>query len=167
MTDYPQSPSQDPEDRDGRTTNDLAKEAMEAMRMLQEKLRQEQAVQASAGLVTETTRLRFDVGGFSAPLIVTVVAEVTIGRSDSVANYTPEVDLTPYGAYRLGISRRHAIIRRQMGALYVIDLGSRNGTLLNGVKLEPQLPTILRDGDEILLGNLTLRLSFLSDEGER
>lgn len=165
MTDYPQPAPQNPEDHEGRTTNDLAKEAMEAMRMLQEKLRQEQSAQASAGIATETTYIKFDVSGFTAPLLVSVGAEVTIGRSDSVANYTPEVDLTPYGAYRLGISRRHAIIRRQMGALYVIDLGSRNGTLLNGIKLEPQLPTILRDGDEILLGNLTLRVTFLAAEG--
>ncbi len=161
MTDNPQNPPLLPES-EGRTTSDLAKEAMEAMRMLQEKLRQEQATHPSSeDDPTEITHLELDVADFSNPVVVVASAEITLGRSDAVANYVPEVDLTPYGAYRLGISRRHAIIRRQLGGFYVIDLGSRNGTLLNGSRLESQIPTVLKEGDEISLGNLNMRLTFI------
>ncbi len=47
------------------------------------------------------------------------------------------------------VSRRHALISRRGGACRVRDLGSTNGTFVNG---EPVLVADLRRGDELRLG---------------
>ena len=58
------------------------------------------------------------------------------------------------------ISRRHARIVVAGPAATIEDLGSRNGTVLGGQKVER--PTVLRDGDRIAVGDamLTFHLSF-------
>lgn len=49
------------------------------------------------------------------------------------------------------VSRRHAVIHRQGPCeLWLADLGSRNGTFLNGVKVV--VPTLLSDQDRIEIG---------------
>ena len=50
----------------------------------------------------------------------------------------------------LEVSRRHAQIRHEGGRFVIADLGSKNGTRVNGVPVTGATP--LRDGDEILLG---------------
>jgi pSer/pThr/pTyr-binding forkhead associated (FHA) protein len=56
------------------------------------------------------------------------------------------------------ISRLHAEIERRDGKYYLRDLDSKNGTYINGEKLEGQRE--LRDDDEIHIA-LAARLSFL------
>ncbi|MCZ6603194.1 MAG: FHA domain-containing protein [Planctomycetota bacterium] len=51
------------------------------------------------------------------------------------------------------ISRRHAEIGNRDGKLYVIDLGSRNGTYLNGRPLPKREEAPLKPGDTILFGS--------------
>ena len=53
-----------------------------------------------------------------------------------------------------GISRQHARVRSDNGRAWIEDLGSRNGTFVNGVKLTT--PTELREGDKIQLGRTTI-----------
>lgn len=55
----------------------------------------------------------------------------------------------------LGISRRHAELREEHGAVVLHDLGSSNGTHLNDQRLAQ--PQALKDGDLIRLGQLLLR----------
>lgn len=55
-----------------------------------------------------------------------------------------------------GVSRRHAmLLRTPDGGLSVRDLGSANGTQLNGVDLVPGVAMPLKDGDFIALGAWT------------
>jgi adenylate cyclase len=52
-------------------------------------------------------------------------------------------------------SRRHAIIQRtETGELYLLDLGSRNGTFVNGQRMVT--PSVLKDNDEICIGEYRL-----------
>lgn len=88
------------------------------------------------------------------------IEEIVIGRRDANSETIPEVDLEPHAGLNKGVSRRHAIIVRRDGALNLIDQGSYNGTFLNGQKLVPQQPRILRDGDDIRLGYLVVRVNF-------
>lgn len=90
----------------------------------------------------------------------TDIDEILIGRRDPQTDAAPEIDLEPYGALNKGVSRRHAQIMRRDGALNLIDLGSPNGTFLNGQKLVEHQPRILRDGDDVRLGHLVVRVSF-------
>jgi hypothetical protein len=47
-------------------------------------------------------------------------------------------------------SRRHAMLERQHGQYAIRDVGSRNGTFVNGERISE--PLVLRDGDEIQIG---------------
>jgi serine protease Do len=54
------------------------------------------------------------------------------------------------------VSRRHAVVRPVEGGIEIDDLGSSNGTFVNGVRVRE--PRVLRDGDEIRLGSVGLRV---------
>jgi len=56
------------------------------------------------------------------------------------------------------VSRQHAEIRPRGGSWVVTDLGSTNGSQLNGRRLEQ--PTVLKPGDEIELGTTTLTFAL-------
>jgi hypothetical protein len=51
-----------------------------------------------------------------------------------------------------GISRRHAAITVEGGRMTLTDLGSRNGTFVNGVRCLPDEVFVITDKDKILLG---------------
>jgi predicted component of type VI protein secretion system len=54
------------------------------------------------------------------------------------------------------VSRRHAAIRIAAGEVTIEDLGSTNGTLVNGENITE--PRTLRDGDEVRIGSAIWRL---------
>ena len=53
---------------------------------------------------------------------------------------------------------RHSRIFFREGYLYIEDLGTKNGTVLGGMRL--YAPNRLRSGDEITVGETTLRFLF-------
>ena len=65
--------------------------------------------------------------------------EIVVGRGRmQQSSVLPDLDLAPFGAAEQGVSRRHAVIRRGEDTLTLVDLGSTNGTHLNGQRLDPQ-----------------------------
>jgi FHA domain-containing protein len=101
----------------------------------------------------------FEIDGLhvSMPLKQTII----LGRqSDSPDDPQPDLDLGPYNAHERGVSRRHVLIRYQGLMTYVTDLGSSNGTWLNGVRLAQNRERLLRNGDELQLGRLRLNIRF-------
>jgi pSer/pThr/pTyr-binding forkhead associated (FHA) protein len=56
------------------------------------------------------------------------------------------------------VSGKHGIIEVAEDGLYLTDIGSTNGTLLNDAKLAPNMRTRLEESDEIRLGSLTFRI---------
>ena len=52
------------------------------------------------------------------------------------------------------VSRNHAEIRPQGDRYIVVDLGSTNGSRVNGVRVDTQ---VLQDGDELMFGNTRMR----------
>jgi len=58
------------------------------------------------------------------------------------------------------VSRKHAEISLENNTLTVKDLGSTNGTFVNGEKLEPHLPRQLRHGDKVEFGGVPLTVRF-------
>jgi len=79
------------------------------------------------------------VSGPLAGQTIDVETEIVIGREDT--------DLT---IDDVELSRRHAVVRRHASRLQVEDLGSTNGTYVDGTRIEE--PTILGGGAEIQLG---------------
>jgi hypothetical protein len=109
-------------------------------------------------------QLRLDIEGASEPKVISPKTETIFGRGDPNAGTLPDIDLTPYEGYRLGVSRRHATLHLEDQRLILSDLGSSNGTFLNSMRLTPHRPYQLRSGDELRLGQLNMRLRFLVAE---
>jgi len=62
-------------------------------------------------------------------------------------------------------SRRHAVVERVGSGYRVVDLGSRNGTLVNGAPILE--PTVLRSGDTIALGQTQLAVRRVGQQQVR
>jgi FHA domain len=83
--------------------------------------------------------------------------EAIIGRIDPRRGILPAIDLSRYDP-AARISRRHARITTRSGQFFIEDLGSANGTIINGSKrLKPQEPYPLSNGDVIKIGETTLK----------
>jgi hypothetical protein len=111
-----------------------------------------------AGLVAKRQLITFEIEG--EQLVVPITDQIVVGRSSDRDNTQPDVDLAPFGANEKGISRGHAQISCNGPLVYVTDLGSLNGTRLNGVVLVPEVARLLRDGDTLQLGKLTLKVKL-------
>ena len=85
--------------------------------------------------------------------------EITIGRVDPHRGIRPDIDLSKYDPASR-ISRRHARITSRGGQFYIEDLGSANGTFVNGrTRLKPQEPYPLVNGDVLKIGETTLKFA--------
>jgi CRP-like cAMP-binding protein len=92
-------------------------------------------------------------------------SDALIGRYDSVTGMTPDVDLTQEDAAR-NISRRHARIVTKDGSHFVAEeIGTMNGTFLNGQKLPTGVLTPIDDGDDLTLCRLALTFRVANPRG--
>jgi hypothetical protein len=94
-----------------------------------------------------------------APLRLHIVDDVILGRRTSA-----DVVLDGYGAAEKGVSRRHVLLRPTSNQLYLIELGSTNGTMLNGLPLGAGMARPLRNEDVITLGSLRLTVRLHSSQ---
>ena len=84
--------------------------------------------------------------------------EFTLGRVSEGQPIMPDVDLTAFNAYANGVSRLHCVIKKANRKASVMDLGSSNGTNLNGVRLPTHVETPINHGDVIALGKLKIQV---------
>jgi len=91
-------------------------------------------------------------------LPLSVRSEFTLGRVSEGQPIMPDIDLSPYQAYAAGVSRLHAVIKKDGKRLAFMDLGSANGSYLNGKKLTSNVEQEVRHGDIIALGKLKIQL---------
>ncbi len=84
--------------------------------------------------------------------------EFTIGRVSGNQPILPDIDLTAHQAYDLGVSRLHATINIESNLVTITDLGSANGTQVNGNKIASHDPQPLVNGDLIALGKFKLQI---------
>lgn len=94
------------------------------------------------------------------PVVFQPAKPTVLGRVSPSSPRTPDIDLCPYRAYEKGVSCFHATIYVYEQDLVIADLGSTNGTYLNGQRLAPHQRQVLHDGDEIRLSNLVARVYF-------
>ena len=103
---------------------------------------------ASGYLTHRASGIRLEVGWQSS---------VAVGRRDPVTGIQPEIDLTGFDQER-SVSRRHAKLQRRSGQLYLVeDLGTTNGTFVNGERIAPGEPVEVRSGDLLRFGLVELR----------
>ncbi|MGN6545624.1 MAG: FHA domain-containing protein [Aureliella sp.] len=89
-------------------------------------------------------QLKVLTGSSEGKLIPVTQEKFLIGRAD-------ECQLRPKSD---SISRRHCAIVQKDERLLLIDLKSRNGTIVNGKKLDPSKAKVLKHGDHIQVGKL-------------
>lgn len=86
---------------------------------------------------------------------------IILGRSDSNKNIIPDIDLNPFDGQRRGVSRKHARLIMRDNRVTIEDLGSANGTYVNGQHINVLRPVRVRDGDHIKLGSLALQVHLV------
>jgi pSer/pThr/pTyr-binding forkhead associated (FHA) protein len=96
------------------------------------------------------------------PLAVTTENEIILGRLEKELT-RDALDLSPHDALSLGVSRRHALVRRKGLGYEVIDLESTNGTGLNEKRLAPAQAYELKSGDIIWLARLPVKILFIEN----
>jgi pSer/pThr/pTyr-binding forkhead associated (FHA) protein len=79
----------------------------------------------------------------------------SVGRKDRITNMVPDVDLGSLDQER-SVSRRHAELMYEHGTISVRDIGSTNGTTVNGERLAHQVDRDLKDGDEVGFGAVAM-----------
>ena len=84
--------------------------------------------------------------------------EFLFDQTSVVIGRTPECDVILYDA---GVSRRHARIFDEGAGILIEDLGSSNGTVVNGSKVAKHA---LKDGDSITLGPVKFTFSAVAGE---
>lgn len=94
------------------------------------------------------------VRGHEEPIVVSE-EDVIVGRYDPNASQ-PTVDLSPFNAGPLGVSRRHARIHRQNDIYLIEDLKSTNGTWINQARLPAEKKQGLHSGAILQFGQLVL-----------
>jgi hypothetical protein len=109
---------------------------------------------------SESLTLSLRIGIPPRELKMALGKPIRLGRIDPLKEVYPEIDLTDDQAMRYGVSREHARIFRRGTFIGIEDLGSTNGTVLNGKRLAPYLPERLRDGDQLQLGGLHIEVHF-------
>ncbi len=109
-------------------------------------------------------RVRFDlVYDPSRCFGLEINGEAALGRDIE----SPEiVNLGAYDAKALGVSRRHALLRPTETGLYLLDLGSTNGTWQNGRSIGVNMPYRLTHGDLIRLGQLEFMVRIVKRPSE-
>lgn len=98
-------------------------------------------------------RVRFDLAFDSKVRMgLDINDEIEIGRGDATSEVIPlfpQIDIE-----KLGVSRSHARLSPTAARLFILDLGSTNGTAINGRAVGVNVPSTLADGDYLRLGRL-------------
>jgi hypothetical protein len=95
------------------------------------------------------------------PIAVLQDEEFFLGRKlDEADEYERIIDLIPYDAFQLGVSRKHALVRRAPAGYEIIDLDSTNGTWVEEKRLPPNQPCPFPSGAQIRLGRMILTLLY-------
>jgi hypothetical protein len=92
----------------------------------------------------------------SEPMGFDVYDDAVIGRGTHA-----HIRLDEVGAGEMGVSRRHAVLRPTRDHLYLIDIGSANGTFLNYFSAAPSTPMVIENDDVITLGGLSFVVKII------
>ncbi len=105
-------------------------------------------VQPAVLRIVEPVRAAWEMPVARSPML--------LGRASEAESYRPDFDMTFYddGGY---VSRRHARITQGQGGYFVTDLGSSNGTTVNGRPLIARHAHALRNGDRIKVGLVVIQ----------
>lgn len=99
------------------------------------------------------------IAGGRKPYYVSIYKELIIGR-EADATLEAVLDLSDLDAFTMGVSRRHAKIRRSANGFEVVDLASRNGTWLNAERLIANKPYPFASGSQLRVGQMRMLIVY-------
>ena len=105
------------------------------------------------------------VAGEFKPYYVHIYKELILGRTSEVT-LEAVLDLSDANAANVGVSRRHAMIRRTATGFEVVDLASRNGTWLNAERLAPNRPYPFASGSQLRMGQMRMLIMYHPVSGD-
>ena len=119
-------------------------------------------------LYVDATRLpeqgiAFYAEGMTEPACLDFEGELVLGRDGVDADGASDenlLNLSELGGYLMGISRRHAVIRKTRNGYEITDLASTNGSWLNGMKLTPNRSYPLANGSQLRFGRMRLLVLY-------
>ena len=116
---------------------------------------------SQTGTLGPAWKLRFSIGEHT--ILLDLAGTMRVGRAVDDHEDTSDLtlDLAAYGGYQGGVSRVHALLKLHEGCLYLEDLGSTNGTRINGFQLTARRNYRLRDGDQVEFARVAARIRFI------
>lgn len=117
-----------------------------------------QAQAADDGLGGKTWRVTLVIEPSGRRLRFNLNEPIRVGREDPQRGTQPDVDLSGDQGVEFGVSRLHATIQVLADRVVVMDLGSKNGTVLNRQPLRAEMPYPLQSGDEVCFGRLPVHV---------
>ena len=120
------------------------------------------SVESDAWSLPAYKPLKIHVIEDTSAVIIQTKSELILGCSTLLGKdvCTVDIDFIHFDGFAKGVSRIHALIRRESDFVYLIDQASKNGTHLNGIRLIAYEPYSIKNGDVAYLGSLSIRFDF-------
>lgn len=103
---------------------------------------------------------RFGASAAHSVIGLDIYSDAVFGRGAGRPT-SPDIDLNNLDALKLGVSRRHAMLRPTSRNLYLIDLDSTNGSFVNAVPVGKGMAQVLKTNDTVALGGLSFEIQII------
>lgn len=124
----------------------------------------DQAAVAAPNVPPPAKGIAIYIAGDIKPLAVLYDDQFVLGRASSGKEEETStetlIDLRPFGALEMGVSRRHLLVRRAKDSYEAVDLDSVNGTYLYEERMAPGRAYKLFNGALIRMGNFRIFITF-------
>jgi hypothetical protein len=104
--------------------------------------------------------ITFYVMRLSKVIVVHPEGDFFIGRNVEEESWNPQVNLAELDGFADSVSRRHAMIHPLEHGYEITDLFSKNGTMLDGRRLVPNVAYRLVSGMQLSIGKEQLMVIF-------
>jgi len=122
----------------------------------------------------ELQRLAGEIDSHTEPVVGTSEIKLIIPKSDVSISYNvshpmrigrgsphdiekPDIDLNPYESIKT-VSRNHATLSIKNGGVMLTDVGSSNGTFVDGKRLKPNIAAKIESGTMVRFGALIVQI---------
>lgn len=120
-------------------------------------------ISAGASSISGKHRTHRVVADSGEEFFLSSEGETTVGRIDPVTGIRPDIDLAPLDNQR-SVSRRHAKITQSEAGFFVVEeIGTMNGTVVNGTRIQTGQPAPIKDGDRLRFG--LVHMTFRAKSG--
>lgn len=110
------------------------------------------------------TGLGIYIDRYDHPNLITRKSEFYLGRKTEISDVNL-IDLNPFQAVEMGISRRHVKIYQIGDGYRCMDLGSTNGSWIDNLRLVPKVAYSISTRTHLRLGRLDLILAYRKTSG--